>query len=276
MPIDGNTTRPTPVRLQPLVTGAVEGAGSSLRDAVRRATAEQVSPIVTLQHDLASRWQLALDLPRCRARLAAGHVAYDPLEAIGSAGNLLVSYVRATVAIERAGLMTEEEAIQARERRFQLMSLVAAWLSGEPMPRERARAASRRAAALVAASVLQRASQDVMEEGLPATWDRASCPCCGGCPDFALPARGGTRTLVCARCDAQWSTPSRGCIGCGETEEPMLARIVAPTLGFQLVICNPCGRYLKEPLDDTSVDPAVDRVLTQELDAAAEARGLRL
>ena len=275
MPIDGNRTRPAADRRAR--GAALAESAPSIRDSVRRGTAEQIAPIVSLQGDLEARWPLALDVTRCHARMMAGQVAYDPLEVIGSAGNLLVAFVRATVAIERAGLMSEDEAIQARERRFQLMSLIAGWLSGEPMPRERVRSAARRAASLVASSILRRASRDLQAAGvIPRDWPRPVCPCCGGAPDFAFTSANDRRTLLCARCDARWETTARGCLGCGETEAPMLARIASPALGYALMICNPCGRYIKEPLDPSDLDPALDRVLTQQLDAAAEARGLRL
>lgn len=255
---------------------------------IRQAVAEQIAPVARLSAELAQDWRLALDLARARARLAGGLVAFDPLDVLGSAGDLLVPYVRAVTALERAGLSTIEDSQQARERRYQLLPLVVAWLGGEPEPRDRGRAAARRAAALVASSVLRRASEllrrsDDAAEGhgaagvsrMIAAWQRAHCPCCGGAPDFAL-RDGPTRSLLCARCDTAWPTSALGCLGCGAREAPTIARITSTALGYQLAICNSCGRYIKEPLTNGVAEPLIERLLTAELDAAAEARGLRL
>jgi hypothetical protein len=252
---------------------------------IRQAVTEQLAPVARLSAELAREWRLALDLDRARARLAGGLVAFDPLDVLGSAGDLLVPFVRAVTALERAGLTAIEDSVQARDRRYQLLPLVVAWLGGEPEPRDRGRAAARRAAALVASSVLRRAAEllrgaederaaiDVAR--LIATWQRAHCPCCGGAPDFAI-RDGHTRSLLCARCDTSWPTTALGCLGCGAREAPTIARITSSALGYQLAICNSCGRYIKEPLADGIAEPLIERLLTAELDAAAEARGLRL
>jgi formate dehydrogenase maturation protein FdhE len=82
--------------------------------------------------------------------------------------------------------------------------------------------------------------------------------------------------LVCARCDARWRAAGRGCLACDATSAPTLARVRSPYLGYELVICNSCGRYLKERSGPLVYDPVVERALTGELDAAAERRGLRI
>jgi len=254
-------------------------------EGIRQTVAEIIAPVARLQAELAREWPLALDVARARARLEAGAAAFEPLALIGSAGDLLVPYVRATVALERAGLAGDPEASQARERRHQVLPLVVAWLGGEPPPRDAAKATARRAAAIVARSVLRRAiailrgaqpadAASRVEQRL-AQWDRQTCPCCSGPPDFAVREADG-RVLVCSRCDTTWRTTALGCLGCGARDAPTLARIVSPAIGYQLTICNSCGRYMKEPLDSRAIDPLVDRALTAELDAAAEARGLRL
>jgi hypothetical protein len=243
---------------------------------VRHTVAEQIAPLVQLYTELAARWLPAVDPDAAAARVRAGRVAYEPADVIASAGSLLVPFVRATVALERAGLATDDDATQARERRLHLPGLVRAWLAAEPMPRDRIRATARRAAALVASSVLRQASEQVQGTGAVESWSRTYCPCCGGSPDFSLRAESGGRTLICARCDTAWHTAALGCLGCGERDAPTIARIDADPLRYNLAICNACGRYLKEPLDARSIDPVVERVLTAQLDAAAEARGLRL
>jgi hypothetical protein len=255
----------------------------SLSTTIRQTVAEQLAPVARLSAELTEAWRLAVDLARARARLAGGLVAFDPLDVLGAAGDLLVPYVRATSALERSGLATIEEEVQARERRFDLLPLVVSWLSGEPEPRDRGRAAARRAASLVASSVLRRVGAQLREfaDGSPTvaellvSWQRAHCPCCGGSPDFAV-RDGQNRLLLCARCDTTWPTSALGCLGCGAREAPTIARITSTALGFQLAICNSCGRYIKEPLAGGVAEPLIDRLLTAELDAAAEARGLRL
>lgn len=245
------------------------------RDVMVKGVAEQLAPIVRLHAELAGRWRIGLDVERARARLLAGQIAYDPMEAIASAGNLLVPYIRATAALELAGMASAAEATEARERRFRLLPLIAGWLAGEPPPRERARHTAFRAAALIASSVLRHTSAEVKRGVALDGWLRADCPCCGGHPDFAV-REAGTRRLICARCDAAWPTRATGCIGCGASTAPAICHVASAAIGYELVICNACGRYLKEPLGRSTIDPIVERAITAQLDAAAESRGLRI
>lgn len=264
-------------------TGGSPAAGGA--ESIRRTVAEMIAPLVRLREELVAYWDLQLDVDGARARLEAGAAAFEPMKVLAAAGNLRAPYQRATVALERAGLATEPEANEARERAGQVMRIVMSWLGGEPPPRDGARATARQAAALVGGSALRCAIAQL--RGAPPQeraqrvasllegWERPSCPCCGGAPEFAL-RQGELRVLVCSRCDSSWRTSALGCLGCGAVETPTLARIHSPAIGFQLAICNSCGRYMKEPLDRSAIDPLVDRALTAELDAAAEARGLRL
>jgi hypothetical protein len=52
-------------------------------------------------------------------------------------------------------------------------------------------------------------------------------------------------------------------------------RVPSPDLGYDLVICNSCGRYLKERRGLPSHAWLVERALTAGLDEAAHERGLR-
>jgi hypothetical protein len=244
-------------------------------DLVREHLADQLAPLTRMRDDLARVLRPGIDLAVARERLAAGQTAYDPMEAVGSAGNLLVPFVQATVAIERAGLATLKEATQARDRREQVLPLVASWLAAEPAPRDRVRAAARRAAAVVANAVLRATSAAVLAGQPRPQGTRVACPCCGCAPDFTR-HEDGRRIFTCARCDAAWESAYAGCLGCGATLPPALAFVESPLLGYRLVLCNPCGRYLKEPLGPTGSDVTIERALTAQLDAAAETRGLRL
>jgi formate dehydrogenase maturation protein FdhE len=259
------------------------GAAASSHDAdaapaelVRQHLHDQLAAVLALRDEIAQSFRPAFDLERARQRMAAGQPAYDPLEAIGSAGDLVVPFVRATVAVERAALAPARDMMAARNARHELLPLIAGWLASEPVPRDRVRAAARRAASVIANAVLRVSSAYVLD-GRPAPrTGRPTCPCCGCAPDFTRSGTSDARTLVCARCDIEWGNASGGCIGCGATTAPSIAHVESPLLGYRLVLCTPCGRYLKEPTAPWSDDVTIERALTAQLDAAAEARGLRL
>jgi hypothetical protein len=245
-------------------------------DLVRQHLADQLQPVLALRDEIARTFRPSFDVERARARMAIGHPAYDPLEAIGSAGDLLVPFVRATVAVERASLVPARDAMAARDAHMELLPLVAGWLASEPVPRDRVRAGARRAAAVIANAILRVSSAAVLGDGPAPRAARPACPCCGCAPDFTRPTDGGAHTLVCARCDTEWGATRGGCAGCGASTAPSIAHVESPLLGYRLVLCNPCGRYLKEPVAPWSSDVTIERALTAQLDAAAEARGLRL
>jgi hypothetical protein len=53
-------------------------------------------------------------------------------------------------------------------------------------------------------------------------------------------------------------------------------RVDAIDLGYDLLVCHACARYIKERKPDGMQSPILERALTVELDAAAERRGLRI
>jgi hypothetical protein len=55
-----------------------------------------------------------------------------------------------------------------------------------------------------------------------------------------------------------------------------VARIANPELGYTLVMCSACGRFLKERPRRGIESLLVERAITTELDLAAEQRGLRI
>src|SRR5439155_13168772 len=132
---------------------------------------------------------------------------------------------------------------------------------------------ARTVAAVVGNAVLSRVAADVVTGFSLATWKRLNCPCCGASPDLAL-ATDRRRTLVCWRCDTMWRTDRRGCLGCGADTSPTIARVASPYLGYELTICNSCGRYLKERRGAPTHALLVERALTLGLDEAAQQRGL--
>lgn len=247
----------------------------SLRE-VRAGLAEVLRPVAALRAELAASWPLDLDTMAARKRVRAGRPAFDPLELLHTAGDLRRPFHRAAQAFERAGLASAEQVDHARAQPpATVVALGASWLAGEPLPRHEPRRLAQRAAAVVVGSVLASAANRVKATVRTASEGRTACPACGGSPEFSIIGPSG-RMLTCARCDTRWRTPQRGCVGCGAHDTPTVARIPSPDVGYDLVLCNGCGRYMKERTRRGGSDLLVERALTSQLDAAAERRGLRL
>jgi FdhE protein len=107
-------------------------------------------------------------------------------------------------------------------------------------------------------------------------WFRAQCPVCGGAPDFAALAKEtGARTLLCARCDFEWSFWRGTCPFC-ECDDPDQQKYFASDDEvYRLYTCEKCGRYIKtidlRQVADERILP-VERILTLPLDLAARQR----
>jgi formate dehydrogenase maturation protein FdhE len=142
------------------------------------------------------------------------------------------------------------------------------------VPADPTKRVARRVASVVGNAVLARAASDVTAGVDLSAWRWPECPCCSGAPDLAL-CSDRQRTLVCWRCDTRWPAMHRGCLGCGAADAPTIARVPSPYLGYELAICNACGRYLKERRGAPSHDLLIERIIVAGLDAAAQQRGLR-
>lgn len=245
-----------------------------LRD-VRKGLAEVLSPVAALQAELTRSWPVEIDKREAKRRVRAGRPAFDAIEALQAAGDLRRRFVRATQAFERAGLTTSESAQTVRQQTSEgVLTLAVSWVTGEPLPRQEPRRLAQRAAGLVAGSLLLRLATAVRATVRGATAARTTCPACGSSAEFSVDTAHGRR-LVCARCDTAWMSPRPGCVGCDAHDAPTLIRIPSD-VGYELLVCNGCGRYLKHRVGRGSSNLLVERALTAELDAAAERRGLRL
>ena len=243
---------------------------------VRSTTAEQFAPILRVHTDVLSGCSPSVDADTARRRMASGQVAYDALRMLRSCGDLLPRFVRVLDAFEVAGLVSNENRRAILDGELDVDDLVSGWFTGDRTPRDARRQIARQAAIVVGNALLRAATELVGPASVWRDWTRVVCPCCGGAPDIALVERGGQRTLVCARCDAQWRAPRAGCLGCETIEPPGIARISNPELGYDLMMCNACGRFLKERPRRGLESLIVERALTTELDLAAEQRGLRI
>lgn len=217
-----------------------------------------------------------VDLLQAGERLRVGRAAFNPVDEVGTPDDLDAPFVQATKALERAGLASNGEAASARAHRGDVLPMIAAWLSGDNAPRDRGRAVARRAAILVGRSRLRSAVARLRSAQPLDTWKGRGCPCCGGHPEFVVASPPG-HSLICGRCDVSWVAARLGCTGCGASKPPVVVRVTLPDeAGYRLVVCNACGLYIKEGSVASGAPTIVEQALTAHLDAAAEARGLRL
>ncbi len=243
---------------------------------VRSTTAEQFEPVLRIHAELIRASTPTVDAGAARARIANGQVGYDASRVIASCGDLVPAFVRVLDAFELAGLVSNDDRRAILDGDFDPDDIVSGWLTGDRAPRGQRRIVARQVAIVIANARLRVATERVGPPSLWRAWTRVVCPCCGGSPDIALVERGGGRSLVCSRCDAQWRSPSELCLGCDNGDAPSVARISNPALGYDLVMCNACGRFIKERPRRGVESFLVERAMTTELDVAAEQRGLRI
>ncbi len=243
---------------------------------VRSTLAEQFAPVLRVHAEIVASCEPSVDAEQSRARIARGQIAYDALRVLRSCGDLAPWYARVLEAFEVAGFVSNEDRRVLGDGETDVDELVTGWLTGDRTPRDPRRRAARQVAIVVGNALLRAASDRVGPPSAWKGWSRPICPCCGGSPDVALMERGAHRTLVCARCDVGWRAPRAGCVGCDSDSATAMARIANPSLGYELVMCNVCGRFLKERPRRGTEALLVERALTTELDLAAEQRGLRI
>jgi len=247
---------------------------------IRRATvasrtlADQLRPIVHVHGVVRAGDNVHVDVERGRARIQSGRIAFDAASVLADAGDLAPAFERTLEAFEQTGIASTPRVTTLKKAPINATALVLAWANTESTPRDPARRLAWRVAGVVGNALLSRAATDTTNGISLIPWKRPHCPCCGASPDLAL-ATSSRRTLICWRCDTRWRTDQRGCIGCGASGSPAIARVPSPYLGYELAICNSCGRYLKERRGALTHELLVERTLTAGLDEAAQLRGLR-
>ena len=242
--------------------------------AASKSLAEQFQPIVTIHETLRERATVALDVAAARERIRGGRPGFDAPTLLRNGGDLTRCFHRTAAAFEKIGIASTTELAALRRETLEVTALVSSWANAESLPRNPALRLARHVAAIVGNAVLSRAALQVADRFSFAAWKRVLCPCCGASPDLAL-STDKRRSLICWRCDTMWRTSRLGCLSCGADSSPTLVRIASP-YGYELAICNSCGRYLKERRGAPTQSLIVERALTASLDEAAEMRGLRV
>ena len=118
---------------------------------------------------------------------------------------------------------------------------------------------------------LQRTAE-VLQQRVPLDrWSRRVCPVCAAEPEFAVITTTGDRQLVCGRCHVRWGFNALACPYCGNDDRATLKSMATPDGMYRVMICQPCGRYIKA-LDSRKAPrpllPLVDPIATLPLDAA--------
>lgn len=118
---------------------------------------------------------------------------------------------------------------------------------------------------------LQRTAEVLQQRVALDRWARRVCPVCAAEPEFAVINTGGERHLVCGRCHVRWGFSALACPYCGNDNRDTLKSMATPDGIYRVMICSPCGRYIKA-LDTRKATrpllPNVDPIATLPLDAA--------
>jgi len=118
---------------------------------------------------------------------------------------------------------------------------------------------------------LQRTAEVVQQRVSLDRWRLKTCPVCAAEPEFALVLPTGDRQLVCGRCHVRWGYNPLACPFCGNDDRSTLKSMATPDGWYRVMICSPCGRYIKA-LDTRKATrpllPYVDVIATLPLDAA--------
>ncbi len=146
-------------------------------------------------------------------------------------------------------------------------------LVGPGQPAELPRTAS----AFVLAPYLQTACEFILPRIPQSAWHCGYCPVCGGVPSFgAFYGEGGSRTLLCSRCNGEWSFRRVGCPFCLESDQQTY--YPGAEGAYRLYVCGVCNRYLKA-LDvrerDSDLCLPVECIVTVSMDIAAQEKGYK-
>jgi formate dehydrogenase maturation protein FdhE len=117
---------------------------------------------------------------------------------------------------------------------------------------------------------LQRTAEVLQQRVALDRWTGRICPVCAAEPEFAVITTSGERQLFCGRCHVRWLFAALACPYCGNDDRTALKSMATPDGMYRVMICRPCGRYIKA-LDARKAPrpllPYVDPIATLPLDA---------
>ncbi len=125
---------------------------------------------------------------------------------------------------------------------------------------------------------LTRSADAIMARSDLSSWNRGTCPLCGGEPDFAVITPAADRLLICGRCLARWRFDQLTCPFCLNSDRERITSFASRDGRYRLYACDVCQRYLKAFDARHSTRPlmtVVDTVATLPFDAAAIQRGYK-
>ena len=118
---------------------------------------------------------------------------------------------------------------------------------------------------------LQRTAEVLQQRVSLEAWTRRICPVCAAEPEFSVITPSGERQLVCGRCHVRWQFNPIACPYCGNDDRTTIKSMATPDGMYRVMICSPCGRYIKA-LDARKSPrpllPYADLIATLPMDAA--------
>jgi formate dehydrogenase maturation protein FdhE len=118
---------------------------------------------------------------------------------------------------------------------------------------------------------LQRTAEVLQQRVSLQEWTRRICPVCGAEPEFSVILPTGERQLMCGRCHVRWHFNAIACPYCGNDDRTTIKSMATPDGIYRVMICAPCGRYIKALDARKSMRPLLpyaDLIATLPLDAA--------
>lgn len=118
---------------------------------------------------------------------------------------------------------------------------------------------------------LQRTAEVLQQRVSLDRWGRPACPICAAEAEFSVVTTSGERQLVCGRCHVRWGFSAIACPYCGNDDRTTIKSMATPDGWYRVMICSPCGRYIKALDARKSTRPLlpyVDLIATLPLDAA--------